>query len=206
MKKSLILILIAVIVFTACGNTEHDAGDVSQSIPHVEPVPELEPEPEIPEYIIIRDKQYSTELTELSIINDLTNAEILPLEYMVNLESLNLFDNNITDILPLSNLKNLTILVLTDNHIDDLSPLSGLTNLTELIAVNNQVADLSPLSRLINLQFLALHGNPINDITPLHGLKKLTRLSIDEDAVSQEQLTAFQAAVPGCEVILRSRD
>ena len=67
------------------------------------------------------------------------------LQYAVNLQSLDLYKNQISDI----------------------SALSGLTNLQSLDLGNNQLSDISPLSSLINLQRLYLDDNQISDVSPL---------------------------------------
>ena len=55
--------------------------------------------------ITIQGKQYSTGLTELSLYNmSLTDEDIVSLEYMTNLRSLSLRDNQISDLTPLSGL------------------------------------------------------------------------------------------------------
>ena len=76
---------------------------------------------DIPDYITIRGRQFSTELAELSLMRwmDLEVYEIEPLRYM----------------------KNLTSLDLNYTAISDLSPLAGLTNLTELRLIGNELVD-----------------------------------------------------------------
>jgi hypothetical protein len=61
------------------------------------------------EYITIKNQQYSTSLTELSLANmELTNTDIAPLSKMTNLTNLSLWGNkNISDVSVLSNLTNL---------------------------------------------------------------------------------------------------
>ncbi len=57
---------------------------------------------------------------------------------------------------------NLTSLRLNENQISDISALSGLTNLTHLNLSVNQISDISPLSDLSNLEGLILFHNPLN--------------------------------------------
>jgi len=51
---------------------------------------------------------------------------------------------------------NLTTLLLAGNQISDVSPLASLTNLTELNLYNNQISDVSPLASLTNLTSIRL--------------------------------------------------
>ena len=153
----------------------------------------------IPDYILIRGVQFSTELTELELestwwnvtpFNDLTNEDIVPLRYMLNLRSLLMRYNQINDLAPLANLTNLTRLDLGHNKIYDLIYLEGLTNLTFLDVASNYITDLTPLANLTNLTTLRLLNNQINDITPISGLTNLTYLSLGFNQINDlEHLT-----------------
>lgn len=89
------------------------------------------------------------------------------LEYCINLETLNLWANNISDLSPLAGLANLQLLALQDNNIVDVSPLAGLTNLTALYLGINNISDISPLAGLVNLEYLTIKDNNVSDISPL---------------------------------------
>ena len=86
-------------------------------------------EAEVPS-ITIAGQEYSTDLTELDLGSlYLTDADIEPLQYMVNLRSLDLRQNKLTDLTPLAGLTQLESLELRGNDLTDLTPLAGLTNL-----------------------------------------------------------------------------
>jgi len=138
-----------------------------------------------PSTITIKGVEYSTELTELVLEEAyLTDVDIEPLKYMVNLTKLALFRNQISDISPLAGLTNLTWLSLTDNQISDISPLAGLTNLTNLYLLgNNQIRDISPLAGLTNLTQLDLYGNQVSDVNPLAELTNLTFLGLAKNEI-----------------------
>jgi len=167
------------------------------------------------DYIFIRDMQISTALVRLDFAGgfsllglDLTDEEIAPLRYMINLEELILGHNLITDLSPLSDLQNLRYLYLNVNRqITDISPLANLTNLVHLNLMyiglddegiiplrylsglesldldSNQLTDISPLSGLTNLTHLRLSANQITDITPLANLTNLRRLSATSNGI-----------------------
>jgi hypothetical protein len=140
---------------------------------------------EFPEYITIKGVEYYTSSWWLILSEfELTDADIEPLKYMVNLTSLSLYRNQISDISPLAGLTNLTLLHLAFNPISDISPLAGLTNLTELHLIYNQISDISPLAGLTNLTFLDLEYNQISDISPLAGLTNLTGLWLRDNQIS----------------------
>lgn len=129
------------------------------------------PTPDITDYITIRDTQYSTSLTELKLIGmGLTDDEIEPLQYMVNLKYLFLWNNQISDLTPLEGLTNLTELRLCGNQITDITPLSGLINLDTLSLGSNYIIDLMPLANLTNPVSLDLRGNWIYDWSPVEHL------------------------------------
>ena len=85
------------------------------------------------------------------------------LEYLVNLESLNLSENFISDISPLQYLSKLRILYIDDcgecggdNTVTDISPLSGLANLEEVDFWNNNVTDIAALSGKNNFSLVGM--------------------------------------------------
>ncbi|MCL2019879.1 MAG: protein phosphatase 1 regulatory subunit 42 [Oscillospiraceae bacterium] len=74
----------------------------------------------IPEYITIKGVQYSTSLDYLNLRGEgLTNDDIKPLQYMVNLTVLDLWANEISDVSPLYSLRNLQMLDLQRNPVSD---------------------------------------------------------------------------------------
>jgi len=107
---------------------------------------------------------------------------------MINLTSLNLNHNPISDLSPLAGLTNLTELRLLDNTATDLTPLGGLTNLTslELSLRYFPDTDLTPLIGLTGLTSfrLSLGGNQVDDISSLAGLTNLTRLDLWHNQIS----------------------
>jgi len=91
------------------------------------------------------------------------SENISGLEHAVNLISLGLFQNNISDVSPLASLINLTSLDLDHNHqISDITPLASLNNLTSLDLRWNQISDITPLASLTNLERLDLRHNPLS--------------------------------------------
>lgn len=132
--------------------------------------------------ITIAGQEYSTDLRNLSL-NDmgLTDADIEPLKYMVNLVSLNLQKNNLTDLSPLAGLTQLQELRLRENSVMDLSPLASLTEMRYLnLAENYGIEDLSPLAGMTKMKELNLpFKNTISDLSPLSGMTELEYLTMD---------------------------
>ena len=105
-------------------------------------------------------------LTSL-VVNNQGVVNLEGIQHCVDLRTLDLLDNQISDISALVGLTNLTELRLDDNQISDLSALAGLTNLTVLWLDNNQISDISALAGLTNLTVLWLFNNQISGIKPL---------------------------------------
>ena len=136
--------------------------------------------------------EFATNLTWISLgsvqvgtvwVNSNSITDISPLAGLTNLDWISLTRTGITDISPLSGLTNLTGLYLGANSITDISALSGLTNLTGLYLWGNSISDISALSGLTNLTDLDLEGNSISDITVLSGLTNLEWLTLEDNSI-----------------------
>ena len=89
-----------------------------------------------------------------SPVRDLTGAE-----HLVNLQSLNLNSQAVTDLAPLSTLTSLRSLYLQGNPINSLQPVVNLDQLRFLDVRDVLTADFSPIASLPSLQFLYAGGN-----------------------------------------------
>ncbi len=121
--------------------------------------------------------EYAINMTTLQLYGNHV-SDLTPLAGLTNLRELYLRHNSITDLRPLAGLINLTTLYLSANDVSDLTPLAGLANLTELDLYHNGLSDLTPLAGLSNLKELVLFGNSIADLTPLSGLTNLAELDL----------------------------
>ena len=110
--------------------------------------------------------------------------KLTELEDCINLTTLNLFGNTISDLNPLVGLTKLTNLNLGLTSISDLSPLVGLTKLTNLNLFSNSITDISPLKGLVNLQQLSLNSNRITDLRPLASLISLQHLDLQDNRIT----------------------
>ena len=147
-------------------------------------------------------------LVELEIVGaTLSNEQLAALAGLTKLESLNLYENRISDLSPIARLTNLRTLDISVNRISDLSPIARLTNLRTLDISRNPIADLRlrpvielpnltalsardigltdlrPLAGLVNLQYLALWRNQIEDLSPLAGLVRLQDLDLSGNQI-----------------------
>lgn len=130
----------------------------------------------------------SAQKTEFDKVRDITETwgkeitDITGIEYLTNLESINLNNNKITDLTPLSNLEHLKDLYIGLNDCVDFSPLSNLKNLEKLhLGGNNMSNGLSFLQNLNNLEELRLNACEIPneiDISYIFNLHKLKFLDL----------------------------
>ncbi|MFC1785600.1 leucine-rich repeat domain-containing protein [Candidatus Neomarinimicrobiota bacterium] len=144
----------------------------------------------------------SSDLAEITNISarDRNISNIYGIEFCINLDTLNLGMNQISDLIPLYYIRTLTRLILDNNTIEDIEPLrelgrlnfldlnynnpsqisalSNLQNLTSLFLDYTYINDISPISSLINLNYLTLNGNPIDDFESLSGMDSLNGLEL----------------------------
>lgn len=99
-------------------------------------------------------------------LGKLAGEEITVAE-LANLTTLSAESSDITDLSGIEYCIDLNELDLFNNKISDISPLSSLTNLTVLKINMNRISDISALSSLTNLSWLNLNDNLINNISPL---------------------------------------
>lgn len=146
----------------------------------------------------------NTDLESITNINGRNRniQNIYGIEFCINLDTLDVGFNGITDLIPLFYLRTINILKLDNNNIDDLAPLrffyeltelfisnnkieglsyiSNFTKLTILFLNNNVIQDISSLSNLLNLKYLTLSGNPINNFEPLGNLDSLNAIELSD--------------------------
>jgi Leucine-rich repeat (LRR) protein len=111
-------------------------------------------------------------------------ADLTGLEQCINIRTLSLANNQITDVGAIAPLTKLEYLDLSQNQISEINALAGLTGLWNLNLRYNQISSIDSLSGLINLQYLFCSSNPFSDIEPLAGLTKLIDLELMNNEIS----------------------
>lgn len=126
--------------------------------------------------------QYLKNLNILEIYSSELN-DIDLISNLTKLKELYLYDNKISDIDALKKLTSLEKICMGENEIYNIKPLESLENLKYIELQGNKISDLSALSKLTNLKGLVLNSNNINDITPLSNLESLTKLKLSSNRI-----------------------
>ena len=125
-----------------------------------------------------------TELESLDISgHEIT--EIEGLDHLINLRKLVLAGNKITEIRGLDNLTKLEVLTLIGNDITEIKGLDNLTNLKRLNLAANKITKIEGLDNLINLEELKLSRNQISEIVGLTKLKSLKSLVLFDNLITE---------------------
>jgi internalin A len=135
---------------------------------------------------------YQKDLAAIKVL-DTGHKEIWKLngiENCINLISLRISDEHLSDLSPLAHLAGLEELYLPSccypsftghDHGAFLAPLSGLTQLRKLDLRWNDLVDISPLASLVNLSELNIsHSRKLKDLTPLRKMKQLRKLDLSQ--------------------------
>ena len=126
-------------------------------------------------------------------------------EYCPGLLALDLGHNDVSDLRFLKAWPKLRRLIIVDSKtpITDISPLAELEDLEYVELFMQNITDLSPLAGKTHLMDLNLAHNDISDLKPLYGCTGLKRLWISYNRrLTQEEIDAFRAAVPECQVVV----
>lgn len=126
------------------------------------------------------NKQAIEAVESLDIYNE-SLTDISGIEYFTNLTELNCGNNKLTA-LPVENLTNLTSLSCENNQLTAL-PVDDLTNLTSLRCNNNQLDEL-PVGNLTNLTELSCSYNQLKEL-PVGSLTQLTKLNCGTNLLTE---------------------
>ena len=111
------------------------------------------------------------------IAGDITDRDLYALR------SLDAGNAGIVDLSGLEYAINLETLSLDGNQISDVAPLAGLSRLTELGLDNNQISDVTPLAELDALLNLSVRGNQISNLAPLAALTQLAEADVRYNSI-----------------------
>ena len=143
------------------------------------------------------------DLAHLSVIQaqNAGNTNLTGLEKCVNLATLDLAKNQVTDLAPLSGMNKLQFLDLSNNRVERVSTLSTNHALQYLELSGNRVKDIKALALLTNMASLYLSGNRIEDASAVMKLPRIASLYLDRNQIKSIQgvnqlqtLSSFSAA------------
>ncbi|WP_212934791.1 leucine-rich repeat domain-containing protein, partial [Bacillus hominis] len=103
--------------------------------------------------------------------------DVSGIEFMSNLESLELENLELKNIAFISNLRSLKSVSLAHNQIENIEPFSKLEKLEKLNISNNNVKNIEPLFKVNSLKKLTASNNKINNDT-IQGIQQLKNLSV----------------------------
>ncbi|CAL6065278.1 leucine-rich_repeat domain-containing protein [Hexamita inflata] len=115
------------------------------------------------------------------VLSHNTKIDIAPLQYMVQLTSLNLKQCKLKDISILQFLVNLKVLDLSFNKNINIDPLKYQVQLSDLKLNICALNDMSPISQLHNLKVLEIAGNKLENIYAIQNLVNLISLNVGEN-------------------------
>lgn len=130
---------------------------------------------------IINANSLATRSSNNFININLSNNQLTNLEWVRNLNSLeilNLSNNNLTNISAISSLNSLVNLDLSNNNLTDISSIWWRNTLVNLNLSNNNISNITSLFWLNNLSILNLSDNNISSVNALRQSNSLTYLNL----------------------------
>ena len=125
---------------------------------------------------------------------------------LMNVDSLNLSDLQLSNGQALKRFKRLQYLDISKNPIDGFSFTSEMGDLKVLIASNIPATTAMGLEKNASLEKLVLKGSKVSDIEPLSSLPKLKYLDLDGAFVPTDMIKSFIRLSPGVVVIYQSEE
>lgn len=104
-------------------------------------------------------------------------SNISPLQSLVNLQTLHLADNSISDIAAIVQMQKLRTLNLRSNAVVSLDALNGMKTLTEFDIAHNKITTLAPLQYCTNMQKLSVDNNALMSVGALSHMVELLEFS-----------------------------
>lgn len=144
-----------------------------------EPIPEIRPD----DIVHFPDPNLRAEIAKMLVkpVNDPITAQEMESfrTFPMDLGKATLL-KNIKDLTGLEYAINVETIWISGNPISDLSPIADLPNLKDLRVEGCNISDLSPIVDLTKLRILTLRNNPISDLSPLASLKKLELIHLGQ--------------------------
>ena len=115
------------------------------------------------------------------------------LHQIINMQELDLSGNTyLQNLMPVNRLTNLRSLDISHTEINLLLPIHGLANLESLNIEHTYVGDLKPLQDMTNLRFLNIMNTPVADLSPLMDDNRLEVVLADSTIIGKNQVMALK--------------
>ncbi|NOR87054.1 MAG: hypothetical protein GQ527_05545 [Bacteroidales bacterium] len=124
-----------------------------------------------------------------------------PLKILVNLKDVSAGSTYISQIEAVQYLPNLEFLNLAATSVSDLSPLRKNKKLISLYVQQTLITDISPLEFLLNLEVLHIDQTEIRSIKPIMKHDKLSILSVGSSPIPPEEIQRFRELHPKCQIL-----
>lgn len=127
----------------------------------------------------LSDLQFFPNLTSLTLQQQTEIEDYSPIAVCPFLNSLNIYDTNMSDIGFVREMPRMSYLYIEDNQITDISPISTCKNIMTLRLAGNPIDDISVVTELDNLNDLGFDTGQIEDLSMLDKLGNLRNLSVE---------------------------
>jgi Leucine-rich repeat (LRR) protein len=130
------------------------------------------------------DLHFLVEMESVEFKNE-NISDLTPLKAFVRLKSLSISNTTVTDLSPLMAIPSITTLHVANNPIRTIEPVKLMPNLTALDISNTAIRDLRPVASLVHLRRFNCSGTPVSRIHAIERLKYLEYVDLSNTNVSR---------------------
>lgn len=121
-------------------------------------------------------------------------SDISPLASLSKLYDVQFYNDRVVDVSALANKPDLWGLGLGNNYIEDISTITNVPKLAWVDIYSNNITDFSIVRQWPTLNALWVSGNPFTDVSPIADVKGLRRLQLESNGI--DDMSAFQKLEP----------
>lgn len=129
------------------------------------------------------------------------------LHEIINMQELDISGNTyMQNLIPVNRLTNLRSLNISNTEINSLQPVQGLLNLESLNMSHTYISDLKPLHEMSSLKYLNIMNTPVNDLSPLVNDNNLEIIDADSTAIGRSQVMVLKESQRQVTVVYQTAD
>ncbi len=121
-------------------------------------------------------------------------SDISPLDSLSKLYDVQFYNDRVVDVSALANKPDLWGLGLGNNYIEDISTITNVPKLAWVDIYSNNITDFSVVRQWPTLNALWVSGNPFTDVSPIADVTGLRRLQLESNGI--DDMSAFQKLEP----------